>query len=407
MVGELAYTPGFWSLLMRLLQRYVLFELLRVFALALSGLTVLLVVVGVVGEAAKSGLGPVQIMQILPYIVPSLLPFTIPATLLLTACVVYGRMSGDQEVTATKAAGINVSAILYPSFILGAFLSLATFVLTDQFIPWARGNIENIITLAMEDIFLDLLRANNQVTDTQKGVAVMVTRVEGKTLISPTFRYTPAGGNAVTIRAQEATVNFDLEEQEIILNLSGAYVETANQGTAWFEHDTRSFPLPMKIELPRPRNLTIHSIRKELGEVQTAYKDFDERRAAFVAMTLTQGKFSRYITPEFIGYKQKIDFLRDRYNRLHTEVHSRLALACSCFFFVLVGSPFSILQGKRQFLTNFFLCFVPILLLYYPLILLSMNLSKYGIVDAAWAMWSGNFILGCAGWSVLRKVLRH
>lgn len=74
---------------MSLLQRYVLGELLKVFGFALSALTILLMFIGVIGEALKKGLGPVQVFQILPYVVPSLLPFTVPATLLLTVCVVY------------------------------------------------------------------------------------------------------------------------------------------------------------------------------------------------------------------------------------------------------------------------------------------------------------------------------
>src|SRR6266481_7639377 len=101
---------------MRILQRYVLNDLLRVFGLAILVLTVLLVVMGVAGEAAKSGLGAREIVAITPWVVPSLLPYTIPATLLLTVCIVYGRMAGDNEITAIKAAGIKLRAIIGPSF---------------------------------------------------------------------------------------------------------------------------------------------------------------------------------------------------------------------------------------------------------------------------------------------------
>src|SRR5439155_26502317 len=101
------------------------------------------------------------VFQIVPWMIPSVLPYTIPATLLLTVCIVYGRMAGDREIAAIKAAGIAVWAILIPSFFLGAVLSVGTFVLTDQLIPLGRANIERIITLAMEDIFLDLLATNS------------------------------------------------------------------------------------------------------------------------------------------------------------------------------------------------------------------------------------------------------
>ena len=58
-------------------------------------------------EATKNGLGPQQILDILPFVVPSLLPFSIPATYLLTICVVYGRLAGDNEITAVKAERVN------------------------------------------------------------------------------------------------------------------------------------------------------------------------------------------------------------------------------------------------------------------------------------------------------------
>ena len=132
-----------------LLQRYILFELLRVFTFLLSILTVLLVFVGVFREATMSGLGPFQALRILPYVVPNLLPFTIPATLLLTVCIVYGRMSGDQEITAAKAAGINVLSLLWPSFLLGAVLSVCSLILVDQAIPWANAKIQKIVTLVL------------------------------------------------------------------------------------------------------------------------------------------------------------------------------------------------------------------------------------------------------------------
>ena len=116
--------------------------MLRVFGLLVIVLTVMLVFVGLFREATERGLGLVQILQIMPFVVPSMLPFTIPAALLMTVCLVYGRMAGDHEVTAAKAAGISVMSLLWPSLGLGAVLSVFSLVLTDQVIPWAEGQIE-------------------------------------------------------------------------------------------------------------------------------------------------------------------------------------------------------------------------------------------------------------------------
>ena len=52
---------------MKLMQRYILGELLRVFALLVVVLTVMLVFVGLLREAAEQGLGPDQIIRIQPF----------------------------------------------------------------------------------------------------------------------------------------------------------------------------------------------------------------------------------------------------------------------------------------------------------------------------------------------------
>ncbi len=101
---------------MSILQRYILVDLIKVLLLVITIMTVLLVFVGVFKEAVDRGLGPLHMLQILPYIVPSLLPYTIPATLLLAVCIVYGRLAADYEITAAKAAGINVLSLLAPAF---------------------------------------------------------------------------------------------------------------------------------------------------------------------------------------------------------------------------------------------------------------------------------------------------
>ena len=82
-------------------------------------------------------------------------------------------------------------------------------------------------------------------------------------------------------------------------------------------------------------------------------------------------------------------------------------MSCSCVFFVLIGSPFAILRGRRQFLTNFALCFAPILFCYYPVVLLTMNLCRDGIINPIWGMWIANAGLLATSMYVLRKVLRN
>jgi lipopolysaccharide export system permease protein len=392
---------------MKLLHWYVLRQLLWVFAVAVMSLTGLLVVVGVIGEAAKSGLGPEQIKDILPYIVPSLLPFTIPATFLLTVCVVYGRLAADNEITAIKAAGINVMSVLWPALSLAGILSLVTFYLTDQAIPWARANVERVVLLAMEDIFLGVLQEKNYFSDTDRGIAVSVRRVQGRRLIEPHFRYTLPGGRSVNITAKEATLRFELAKKQVMIHLVEGQIVTPDGNVVHVADEQHPFPLPMQASAPRPRNMTISEIRKAMLKASAERLAIDQKRELNTVLALTRGDYARLFVDDQSRWQRSLDEADERFNKHNTEIHARLAMGCSCFFFTLLGGPFAVWQGRRQFLTNFAICFGPILVVYYPILLVSMNLGKDAKVNPAYGMWFANAGLLVAAFFVLRRVLRH
>jgi lipopolysaccharide export system permease protein len=392
---------------MSLLQRTILFDLLRIFVMVLGGFTVLMVFVGVFREASEHGLGPLQIMQILPYIVPSLLPFTIPATMLLTVSAVYGRMAGDQEIIAAKAAGIHVMALITPSLMLGLVLSASSLFLTDKVIPWASHNIKSIVINALETIFLEKLKTELQFVDRKFGIAITVAGVEGNNLIRPTFSYSPKGKSTITVQAEMARLEFDLNHQQILLHVTHGMVNTPNGQNLWIENEDFPLPLPGQNKKIRPGDMTIQQMITEQENLHQTYEQMIETKAIETSFALTLGEYHRLQEPHFerMNSQQEDAFVYN--NKMHTESNSRVALAWSCLAFVWVGSPFSILKGERQFLKSFFICFVPIILVYYPLMLLIINQSSTGRLEAWWAVWIPNAIMLVAGAYFMYRVRKH
>lgn len=392
---------------MRLLQRYILGELLRVFVFVLSVLTVLLGFLGIFQQITERGLGPLQVLQVLPYLIPSLVPYTIPATLLLSVCVVYGRMASDQEITAAKAAGISVMSLLVPSLFFGAVMSVGSLLLTDQVIPWAESKIERIVASGMKDIVLDLLRSQNQITIDGYAISVWNVTEDGK-LIRPTFRYAPKGKQRLTAQAQEAELaRFDLEQQQVVVKFSRVQLDVPGQGRSWAEEFEHPFPLQIGNQAPKPRHINVRELRNELDSLNAQQEKLRNRREIETAFALATGNFKVLQNGSLNAIDKRLSENRKKYHGQRTEVQLRFAMACSCFFFVLVGSPYAVLQARRQFLTNFMVCFLPILLVYYPLVLLAKNLSSTGTTDPAWAMWIANMLVAIAGLFVLRRVTQH
>src|SRR5262245_49650061 len=109
------------------LQRIIFQELLRIYAITLIALTGLFLMGGIVAEASQRGLAPAQVLAIIPLMIPGTLPYTIPATTLFATCNVYGRLAKDNEITALRAAGVNLFTLLKPSLLMGLLASGVTF----------------------------------------------------------------------------------------------------------------------------------------------------------------------------------------------------------------------------------------------------------------------------------------
>src|SRR5947199_2990568 len=116
------------------LQRQIFADLVRIFLLALVTLTSLFLLAGLIAEATQRGLAPSQVLTVIPLLIPNTLPYTIPATVLFATCVVYGRLSHDNEVTAVKAAGVHLGRLVAPSVVLGLLMAGGTCALYYDFI---------------------------------------------------------------------------------------------------------------------------------------------------------------------------------------------------------------------------------------------------------------------------------
>ncbi len=92
--------------------------------------------------------------------------------------------------------------------------------------------------------------------------------------------------------------------------------------------------------------------------------------------------------------------------RLQTEPYRRLSNGFTCLCFVLIGVPVAMLWRHADVLTNFFVCFVPILAVYYPLLMLSEDLSTSGKLWPI-SFWMSNAVFIAAGILLLRRIVQH
>ena len=410
-----------------ILQRYVMGEVFRSFLLALLTITAVFVLFIVMTEATRMGLNPVEILHFMPFVIPQSLPYTVPVSLLFAVTVVYGRIAGDNEIIAIKSAGVSAWTVVWPAVSLGLILSVTMVALSADAIPNANLAARKAIFKGFEDAFYKYLKRDHEVNNKDLPFLILVKDVKEKTLIGATFKHrsekaknfhpaVPGQGEDpatydLIVQAKEATLEFDLDHDVARVHLKGSDIQQAgNQSSLVINNERIDFPLPPDFKKDIPKRVQ-EMTRGEMREKQKEYRrlvDLERKRQSYSAsLWIASGRVNRPDWPSFqrafIDYK----YWSDQLNLFETEIQMRVAMACGSLFFVLLGAPVGILFAKRDFLSAFISCFMPIILIYYPLMLGGMNFGKEGTAHPILALWMGNAILGILAWFAIRPVVKH
>ena len=134
-------------------------------------------------QATQLGLSLPQVLEAIPLFVPNTLPYTIPATTLFASCVVYGRLSHDNEVVAIKAAGVHLFTILKPALLLGMLTTLVTAGLYHTVIPHSQQMLYKQLLEDPEEVLYNMLRRDRCLRHPNLPYVLYVRDVQGKRLI--------------------------------------------------------------------------------------------------------------------------------------------------------------------------------------------------------------------------------
>src|SRR5580692_8913774 len=179
---------GTFPVIGSIINRLILAELVKVFLMALVSLTGLFLIVGLISEAAQRGLSLMQVVSIIPLFIPNMLPYTIPATTLFATCVVYGRMSHDNEIVVLKAAGVNILHTLKPAILLGSCAAAVTMLLYYDTIPRTQRLLRIKIMSDAEDVIYSLIKREGALRQPGMQYVMYVREVQGKRLLDVIFK---------------------------------------------------------------------------------------------------------------------------------------------------------------------------------------------------------------------------
>jgi len=124
---------------------YILRELIRIFLLTASALSILLAFGGTLKPLTKQGIPVFQLMLVLLNGMAAMVAYAFPLAALFAAVLVYWRLSTDNEVTACRASGVSFLTILFPAFILGLGVASADLMCVNFVVPMFTQRMERIV----------------------------------------------------------------------------------------------------------------------------------------------------------------------------------------------------------------------------------------------------------------------
>ncbi|TWU47274.1 putative permease YjgP/YjgQ family protein [Rubripirellula tenax] len=394
------------------LTRYILIEILKIFFVSLIALTMLILLIGVGRELVRRGLGFVAVVQLLPFVLPISLQFAFPATALFSVCCVYGRMAADGEVATVKASGISPLKLLQPAIIFAALLSPAAVYVSDLAVSWGRPGVNRVVMLSIVDIAYRVLHSERSYTSEQ-GFSISVRDVEGRRLIRPRVTVHNGGKHGpMILTATEGELRLDEESESLVLKV----VDSQFQGGTAFQSlvpGETEFKIPLSgalsdkdVSQQSPSELPLNLISGERIRQDTRSHETVGKMAAHTGFAILGSRTEEIAGVTGQNLKQTLASSKKRLIRLHTEPWRRWAWGFSCFFFVLVGAPLAMIAKTSDYWTTFGMCFLPTLIVYYPLFIVGLEQAKDGTVPP-YGVWLGNGILAMIGMILIGRVRRY
>src|SRR5262249_55689585 len=177
-------------------------------------------------------------------------------------------------------------------------------------------------------------------------------------------------------------------------------VATLEDGSpVYFDDKVWKVPLPENFgpeSTKRPRDLTWQELRAKREQLRQQSDAKATEIALVASQQLMEGAPSS-LPDHLKNLRFELAHLQTQVRAIDVEMQMRPALSLGCLCFILVGCPFGIWLGKSDYLSAFITCFLPICILYYPLMLCGTGMAKDGRFNMYVLVWGANALVGAVG----------
>lgn len=310
--------------MIRILDRYILKELLIPFFFGIFILTFLILIhqlLRLMELVIDKGVDLLSVGQIFLTLLPSFFLLTIPMAVLMSSVMTFNRLSNDNEITALKSAGVGFYRYLRPVLFFSVAAALVTLFMGMIAQPWGGGSFKS---LAMKIL--------------KKRASVGIEEGKFNGTFSDIMIYVES---MPTFTEMEGVFIYDVRDQnapKIIVAKKGILLNDPGTGAIEFHL----------------LNGSLHAQRKEGADYQhVVFATYDLR---LDLGSVLQGGNTNLETPTYKEIKKNVEASggKDlRALRLLSEFYKNFSFSLASLVFGLVGVPLGIISGRTGRLGGF------------------------------------------------------
>lgn len=374
---------------MRLLDRYLLRELLIPFGYCLIGFIIFWVssdVFAQLSEFQKLRLTLLEVLELYVVRMPEVLVIVLPVAFLLSLLYTLTNHARHHELTAIRAAGVSLLRLSMPYLLVGLLLSGALFAINEK---WAPQSLE-----ASEEI---LARHQGNRPDAAKrqweaklGFYIEISKDERRWWFAESFNLLTGEmiRPYVTWLLPDGSRKDILAEGCVYLNKVWSFtnvnlvIYSGEAGAVPEQVERDSLDMPVFTETPE-------QIRSEIKI---------NKLSSFKSVRKAQLPIE-----EILEYKRLHPGGTNKDRILDTKLHGRLAAPWTCLIVVLIALPFGAATGRRNVAvgvaSSILICFT-----YFVLQQLSLALGTSGYLIPWVAAWLPNAFFTVIGLALIWRV---
>lgn len=408
---------------MRILDKYILREIVGYFAISLVAFTGLLLTLQMLRYAnliINKGVEFTQIARVFLAIIPTFLELAIPMAALLGVMLAFARLSGDSEIVVIRASGVGLRNLIKPVFIFATLMGLIGLYVSLELKPWGYRHLsQTLFEIARTKSTAGL---NPGVFNNLGTLTLYSEKINDRTghlqqVLIDDRREEKA---RKIITAQRGRISSDESEHSIVFELRDGSIHEIVEDKYVLTHFVANnltmsadelYDPKSKKKSKRSRELSNADLEKEYHRVQEIQKDL-VLKASFEEPSEESAKEE---TPSEEASKAPpgkekpwtLKRANKSLNSMRIEMGKRLSMPFAAFILALVAMPLGVQPPRAQRTWGAGLSVVigmTVFVIYYGVLSVSVALAESGGMHPTLSVWLPNILSGAIAYYSLRKM---